>query len=162
MQKSGQNFSNRSKTILFLQRVRLSKHGFFIFNVTKFETSIFLTRKCSKLLLWAPSNWSLFGDLLGHVSRSINEQQRLQKITILLFLMSSQQGDFTVFQHAFLAPIQGIKNSKIVIFCKRYCSLINRETWPNRSPKSDQFESARRSGFGYFRVKKSMFKILFH
>ena len=93
MQKSGQIFSNRSKTILFLQRVRLSKHGVFIFNVTNFETSIFLTRKCSKLLLRAPSNWLLFGDLFWHVSRSISEQQRLQKITILLFLMSSQQGD---------------------------------------------------------------------
>ena len=69
--------------------------------------------------LWRPI-WTRFA--------IYSEQQRFKKITILLFLMSSQQGDFIVFQHAFLAPIQGIKNSKIVIFCKRYCSLINRET----------------------------------
>ena len=49
---------------------------------------------------------------------------------------------------------EDIKNSKIVIFCKRGCSLIDRETCPNRSPKSDQFESAHRSSFEHFGVKK--------
>ena len=39
-------------------------------------------------------------------------------------------------------------------FCKRCCSLIDRKTRQNRSPKSDQFESAHRSNFEHFRVKR--------
>ena len=83
MQKSVQKFSNRSRTILFSKRVRLSKHRFFIFNATKFETSIFWTHKCSKLFLWALSNWSLFRDRFAQLSWFINEQTRLQKRTLM-------------------------------------------------------------------------------
>ena len=162
MQKSGQNFSKRSKTILFLQRVRLSKHGFFIFNVTHFENSYFLTRKCQKLFLWALLNWSLFGDRFGHVSRFISKQTRLQKITILLFLMP-YIGARNACWNTVKSPCwEDTKKRQNAIFCKRVCSLINREACPNRSPKSDQFKSAHRNSFWHFRVKNSCFQNVLH